>query len=103
MMEQPNNSKNSNNFTSPSNEDYNHVPFRIMTLNVQGFNTTKQNFIPEMMKYNNIQILGISETNLKKKQAKLVYNNNRQYKGFFTTDKDGVRGSGVGIIMERQY
>ena len=85
------------------NNNNSNTPFRVMSLNVQGLNTTKQHFLLDMMNFNKIQILGVSETNLNEQSSKLIYKNNKQYASYFTSNSNQVRGSGTGIIIERQY
>src|SRR5207244_12461218 len=85
------------------NNNNSNTPFRVMSLNVQGLNTTKQHFLLDMMNFNKIQILGVSETNLNEQSSKLIYKNNKQYASYFTSNSNQVRGSGTGIIIEQQY
>jgi exonuclease III len=96
---------NNNNITSNNNPPpRSYTPFRIMTQNIQGLSSpVKQKQVIDMMTINNIQILGLSETKLSKRQSKLIYFKNDLYKAYFTNDSDSPMGSGVGIILSRDY
>ena len=86
---------------NPSKNENIYHPFRIATINVQGLNSEKKDLIIDMMNYNHIQILGISETNLNEYSSKIIYKNNLKYKAYFTSNK--LRGSGTGILIEKKY
>src|SRR6266536_213492 len=86
---------------NPSKNENIYHPFRIATINVQGLNSEKKDLIIDMMDYNHIQILGISETNLNEYSSKIIYKNNARYKAYFTSNKS--RGSGTGILIEKKY
>src|SRR5215471_7846544 len=63
------------------------TPFRIATLNVRGLNEkTKQILLIDLIKDNDLQILGVSETNLNEKSSKQIYNRNRNYNAYFAAD-----------------
>src|SRR5215470_4765506 len=99
--------KNHRNQRQTSNIDKTHdffSPFRIATLNVRGLNTkAKQALLIDYIKDNNIQILGVSETNLNEKASRLIYDRNRIYHAYFAATDEQPRGAGVGIIITKQY
>src|SRR6266536_3861154 len=73
----------------------NHFPLKIATFNINGLNdSTKQQL-------QNIQICGVSETNLNELSSKLIYKKNDNYRAFFTNNQSNVRGSGTGIVMTK--
>src|SRR5579859_5440956 len=79
-------------------------PFRITTLNVRGLNDkAKQELLLDTINKHNIQLMGVSETNLNEKASKLIYKRNRAYKAYFAADDEQSRGAGVGIIITKQY
>ena len=107
MIVQPKN-KNKNNIPNQNNNPppvsiQQHLPFRVTTSNVQGLNSlAKQLQVIKFMDLNNIHILGLSETSLNKRQSKLLFKNNSNYKAYFINESSH-RGSGVGIIIHNDY
>ena len=75
----------------------------IATHNVQSIsNHIKQNQLLQHMLLNNIDVLGISETNLKLQEAKTFHlHNNSDYTYFFSSNKEQPIGSGVGLIVKK--
>ena len=106
MIVQPKNKKHNNQISNnnpPPASIRNHLPFRVTTSNAQGLNSpAKQLQVLEFMDLNNIHILGLSETSLPKRQSKLLYKNNSNYKAYFINESSH-RGSGVGIIVHNDY
>ena len=69
MMLQPINNQNNQNINNnpPPSSTRKHIPFRVTTSNVQGLTSpAKQLQVLDFMDLNQIQMLGISETNLSK-------------------------------------
>src|SRR5688500_14768491 len=94
---------NNNNNTQDNGNDTNILPFRLVTQNIQGLNNeTKQLQVLDMMKINNIHIMGLSETKLSHQRSKLIYKRNENYDAFFNNDGDN-HSTGVGIIISKQY
>src|SRR5688572_8276519 len=73
----------------------------IATHNIVTFrDTIKNNQIIEHALINNIQILGVSETNIPFKQLSLIKKNlNPSYTYFFNSNKTSSKGNGVGILI----
>ena len=95
-----NNDKNEN----KGNHDTNNTPFRILAHNVQGLNSpAKHAQIILTMKQNDIAIMGLSETTLQNKNSKFLYKNNTEYDAFFDNSSDHPNGSGVGLIISKQF
>ena len=70
------------------NTNTNNLPLRIASINVRGLKE-KKDAIMDMMKYNKINILGISETKLNERNEKFLYHNDRkQYKSYFTSGSE---------------
>ena len=90
------------NMNNDHNGQKNKYRLTISTHNVQSMNNPiKQQHIIQHMDLNNIDILGISETNLPYNSSKLIHrHNNQEYKYFFTSNKLKVTGSGVGLIIK---
>src|SRR5579862_7751218 len=100
MINTTNNTSNNNN--PPPRTTF--TPFRLMAQNIQGLSSPiKQKQILDMMNINNIQVLGLSETKLSKRQSQLIYSKNDLYKAFFVNDSESVMASGVVIILSREY
>src|ERR1044072_3998900 len=75
-----------------------------MTQNIQGLNTlSKQDQILQTMSINNIDILGLAETNLTDRIAKQIYKKNQHYIAYFHNKTEHPRGSGVGLIFSSKY
>ncbi|RIA86229.1 Endonuclease/exonuclease/phosphatase, partial [Glomus cerebriforme] len=80
------------------------TPFRLMTQNVQGLNSpTKQQQVLDTMSINNIDILGLSETKLIQSKARHIYKKQKNYNSYFNNDSINPSGSGVGIIISKNY
>jgi len=80
----------------------NHFPLKIATFNVNGLNdSTKQQLLLNTIELQNIQICGVSETNLNEHSSKIIYKKNDNYRAFFTSNQSNVRGSGTGIVMTK--
>ena len=106
MNLQPINLNNNNNFYPPPNvsTSINQFPLKFATFNVNGLNSSdsiKQQLLLDTMELQNIQICGISETNLNDRSSKLIYKNNSKYQAFFTGNQKNNHGSGTGIIMTK--
>src|SRR6266498_755418 len=85
------------------NTNTNNLPLRIASINVRGLKG-KKDAIMDMMKYNKINILGISETKLNERDEKFLYHNNqKQYKSYFTLRSDKTLGLGTGLLINRKY
>src|SRR6266498_1931297 len=106
MNLQPINLNNNNNFYPPPNvsTSINQFPLKFATFNVNGLNSSdsiKQQLLLDTMELQNIQICGISETNLNDRSSKLIYKNDSKYQAFFTGNQKNNHGSGTGIIMTK--
>src|ERR1044072_736368 len=98
------NNKNQNNNNKNNTKKEKQHPFRIMTQNIQGLNTlSKQNQLLQTMSINNIDILGLAETNSTDRTAKQIYKKNQQYIAYFHNKTEHPRGSGVGLIFSSKY
>src|ERR1043165_7091167 len=98
-----NNEKNDNNNNNKNNNN-NNVPFRILTHNVQGLNSSaKQAQLIISMKQNDIAIMGLSETKIHNKNSKFIYRNDTDYDAFFDNSSSKPNGAGVGIVISKQY
>ena len=100
------NNNNQNNLYPPPNVTTINQQFslKIATFNVNGLCTTdpiKQQLLLDTMDLQNIQICGVSETNLNEQSSKLIYKNDPKYQAFFTANRDNNRSSGTGIIMTK--
>src|SRR5579871_4734631 len=96
--------KNNKTLNKNENTQDKSLTFRITTLNVRGLNNkSKQTLLIDHMEEYNIQIMGVSETNLSEKTSKLIYDRNRIYHAYFAADDEQSRGAGVGIIITKQY
>src|SRR5579871_1017736 len=105
-MNNNNNNNNPNNvtFTSSSPNDKQFLPFRIATHNVQGLNSyTKQQQLLEFVHLNKIDIMGLSETKLSRINSRYIMRNSSQFVQFFNNDSDTPNGSGVGILISKDY
>ena len=106
MNLQPINLNNNNNFYPPPNvsTSINQFPLKFATFNVNGLNSSdsiKQQLLLDTMELQNIQICGISETNLNEQASKLIYKKDPKYQAFFTGNQKKNHGSGTGIIMTK--
>src|SRR5688572_24142481 len=110
MNNTPNNNNNSsdridqvNNNTTEKIISTDH-PFRFLTQNIQGFNSTsKQEQILDFMSSYNVDVLGLSETNLPNSLARHIYKKNSQYTAYFNNHESDIRGSGVGLVFNNYY
>ena len=85
------------------NTNTNNLPLRIASINVCGLKG-KKDAIMDMMKYNKINILGISETKLNERNEKFLYHNDRkQYKSYFMSGSDKTLGLGTELLIDRKY
>ena len=106
MNLQPINFNNNNNFYPPPNvsTSINQFPLKFATFNVNGLNSAdsiKQQLLLDTMELQNIQICGVSETNLNERSSKLIYKNDSKYQAFFTGNQKKNHGSGTGIIITK--
>ncbi len=106
MNLQPINLNNNNNFYPPPNvsTSINQFPLKFATFNVNGLNSSdsiKQQLLLDTMELQNIQICGVSETNLNEQSSKLIYKKDPKYQAFFTGNQKKNHGSGTGIIMTK--
>ena len=86
-------------------DTYNNTNYKLIiaTHNVQSIsNHIKQNQLLQHIHHNNIDILGVSETNLKPLEAKNFHlHNNSEYTYFFSSNKEQTIGSGVDLIVKK--
>ena len=92
MNLQPINLNNNNNFYPPPNAStsLNQFPLKFATFNVNGLNSSdsiKQQLLLDTMELQNIQICGVSETNLNERSSKLIYKNDLKFQAFFPAIK----------------
>ena len=99
-MTDTNSTNNFDNNTISTNKPH---KLTIATQNVQSIsNLIKQNQLIQHIKLNTIDIMGISETNLKKQEAIHFHlHNSADYTYFFSSSKDHHIGSGVGLIIKK--
>ena len=97
------NSFNSNSQSVPNIN--NNSFFQIATHNVRGLSdATKQKNLLHTIELNNIDILGLSETNLAGKKAIFAFRNLENYTSYFDgDDSDNYRGQGVGLILHKSF
>src|ERR1044071_2221890 len=97
------NSFNSNSQSVPNSN--NNSFFQIATHNVRGLkDATKQKNLLHTIELNNIDILGLSETNLAGKKAIFAFRNLENYTSYFDgDDSDNYRGQGVGLILHKSF
>ena len=112
----PDNNNNNNSFTSSSFSSFisngqsvpnipNNSFFQIATQNIRGLSdATKQQNLLHTIALNNIDILGLSETNLAGKKASYLFRNLQHYVSYFDgDDSDHFRSQGVGLIVHKNF
>jgi hypothetical protein len=58
----------------------------------------------DILKDNNIQILGLSETHLKKQQARRIFHEFKdEYTFYYDVDETSTKSTGVGIIIKNEF
>ncbi len=95
-----------NNSTTTNNINrINNSPLRIITQNVRGINDpTKRQQLIDFMDLNKVNIFGLSETKLSNSTAAFSFKQfNNKYTSFFNNDTSSTNGSGVGIIVSKDY
>ena len=111
----PDNNNNNNSFTSSSFSSFisngqsvpnipNNSFFQIATQNIRGLSdATKQQNLLHIIALNNIDILGLSETNLAGKKATYLFRNLENYVSYFDgDDSDHFCGQG-GLIVHKNF
>src|ERR1043165_8429318 len=87
---------------SPSNFDNQLI--HIASQNIRGLSdATKQQHVLNMINMRKIDIMGFSETKLTHKQAPHVFNNLPNYRAIFHSHKTHTSGSGVGLLIHKDY
>src|SRR5206468_4026132 len=76
--------------------------WKIATINVQGINNQEKfNDVIHWIDSNNIDITILTETKLSPTTAFFYFTNQKKYTTHWTQDPDRPKGSGVGIILNR--
>jgi exonuclease III len=76
---------------------------KIATINVKTLTAVKQQFLIDLMNTKHFTILGLSETNLPNKQAKFLYQHEKNNFVTYFNNDDSFMGKGVGIIIRKNY
>ena len=79
---------------------------RIGTHNINGIrvNPGKIELLIDWMNEMNIDIMGLNETNINKKEGSFIIDKGSGYKGIWSCcDKDKIKGSGVGILIKNKW
>ena len=82
--------------------------FRILKIAIHNINGIKGNLVKlesllDWAKTNDIDMLGINETNTTERQNHFSMNNQKEYKGIWTdAEENKKKGSGVGLLMNRK-
>jgi len=100
-MNVPTNQHSFNNNKQSSTSPASHTTISIATHNIISFNdyTKRLQIINESLS-NNIDILGLSETNLTSKQSKFVKKELiPKYNSYFSSSSNKCRGTGVAILL----
>jgi exonuclease III len=78
--------------------------FKFGTLNIKHLLEYKKNTIYEMIRDNKIQILGLSETHITKKQAKYVFKEfKNEYNFYYDVNEANIKSTGVGILIRNDF
>ncbi|CAB5186423.1 unnamed protein product [Rhizophagus irregularis] len=99
-----NNNSNSPLHNRKNNSSFNKLPdvLKIATINIKHLTTIKKEDIIDLIKFKNIQILGVSETWLSHKQSTFQFLSDRQqYTTFFNNEHYNQKGKGVGLIVKK--
>ena len=78
----------------------------LVTHNINGLkvNSYKLDLLVEWALENNIDILGINETNISEQQGKFLCNKRNNYVGFWTgACENKLKGSGVGLLVNKTW
>ena len=79
---------------------------RIGTHNINGIrvNPGKIELLIDWMNEMNIDIMGLNETNINKKEGSFIVDKRLEYKGIWSCcDKDKIKGSGIGILIKDKW
>ncbi|GET04391.1 RNA-directed DNA polymerase from mobile element jockey-like [Rhizophagus clarus] len=113
MMDTQSKNKNSNSIKPLSSKQkqknsLKHVPqtqkinFRIATLNIQTINQEKIVDVMEYMTTNNIDILGLAETNVNKSTLRILEHTVQdKFKLYFTTEEK--KGTGIRFLVKKEF
>jgi exonuclease III len=78
--------------------------FKFGTLNINNLLEYKKNILYEMIEDNKIQILGLSETHITKKQAKYIFKEfKNEYTFYHDIDETNIKSTGVGILIRNDF
>jgi exonuclease III len=78
--------------------------FKLGTLNINFFTETKKHILYDILKDNNIQILGLSETHLTKRQSRRIFHEfKNEYTFYYDVDETSIKSTGVGIIIKNEF
>jgi exonuclease III len=78
--------------------------FKFGTLNINNLLEYKKNILYEMIENNKIQILGLSETHITKKQAKYIFKEfKNEYTFYHDIDETNIKSTGVGILIRNDF
>jgi exonuclease III len=78
--------------------------FKLGTLNINFFTETKKHILYDILQDNNIQILGLSETHLTKKQSRRIFHEFKdEYTFYYDVDETSIKSTGVGIIVKNEF